>query len=160
MLNIYPQLKDETYLLRSCDDAFNLIYEKEWLDDPKVIKIINEIDKTKVITNSILESDFLGTFSPEKLSGGCKGLIMMLKSVDYFIYSSAIFGDNCLKYIFDISYDKDIDLYLCSYLFTKDKDNLRIKAKDFGTGKFINSYEDYLSDVLDVASRWWGNDNN
>lgn len=160
MLKIFTKLDNRDNLLRSCDAVFDVLYENEWLEDERVVNIINTVDKSEVVTNSILKSEFLGIFPPEKLSGGCKGLILMLKSDEPFVYSSAIFGDNCLKYIFQISQIKDIEMYLCSYLFMENYENMQVNIQDVNTGECFSNYDEYFKGVLKIASRWWDNDNN
>lgn len=160
MLKIFTKLDSQDNLIRSCDAVFNVLYENEWLEDERVINIINTVDKTEVVTNNILKSEFLGTFPPEKLSGGCKGLILMLKCDEPFIYSSAIFGDDCLKYIFQISQIKDIEMYLCSYLFMENYENMQVSIQDVSTGEYFSNYDEYFKDVLKTASKYWGNGSN
>lgn len=96
-------------------------------------------------------------FPPEKLSGGCKSLILMTKYDEPIIFSSAIFGNNCLNHIFELAKRKDISIYLCSYLFLGENDDrdMFIDAQNMHLDKHLKTYRNYFDYVLNVASRRW-----
>ncbi|WP_443596452.1 DUF4869 domain-containing protein [Agathobacter sp.] len=74
------------------DNFFDMNYEDEWLDDPFVQKMILDVDKSKLLTHSAIESHVLGIISPTKLSGGVKALILMLKGCDRIVWATACGG--------------------------------------------------------------------
>ena len=64
------------------DSVFRNNYEDEWFDEPMVQNIITSIDKNKILARGVFESEFLGIIGPDKLSGGCKALILAYKMPD------------------------------------------------------------------------------
>lgn len=107
------------YLLDTAVTLFNLEYNKDWFNDPLVKEMIKDIDKTEHIKDALFESPVLGTIPATTLSGGVKGLILILKSEqldDYDAMRSSIFGDNCVKWLIKLSYLKDFTIYMSHYL--------------------------------------------
>ena len=56
---------------------FNLFKKKEWFNRESVKRIIYNIDKTVAVKDEYLESPVFGGMAPERLSTGCKAVILM-----------------------------------------------------------------------------------
>lgn len=94
---------------RDVDVYFNNRYQKEWLQDPIVVSIIKDVDKSDLLPNGVVISPVFGAIPITRISGGAKALILMLK-VDRIWYGTAC-GDNCSDWIIKISEMRDITLY-------------------------------------------------
>lgn len=86
--------------------------EPAWFDDPEVGEIIKDIDNTYMVNSRLFYSDELGVISKEDLSGGAKGLILILKSEKYRCFSSTAFGDNCNIWLARLSFEVDFTIVL------------------------------------------------
>lgn len=93
------------------DKTFNFYKKKEWFEDEIVRRSILEIDKSKVIGGEYIESPVWGGMSPERLSTGCKAVILMQMMENPYIYGTRC-GDNCVPLILDIAEIKDVTLLL------------------------------------------------
>lgn len=82
---------------------FDLNYMDDWFDDETVRRMVLDVDKTEVINAYTALSPVLGNIPIERISGGVKGLIMILKDPDKRVYSSTIFGGNCVPWITKLS---------------------------------------------------------
>lgn len=91
-------IKPELFL-HSATKYFDDVYEPEWFDDQLVKEMVLDIDKSVVVSRNVIESPVLGQIPPQWLSGGVKGLILILKYPKKLEYSSCIFGGNCAKWI-------------------------------------------------------------
>ena len=132
---------------------FKAEYKIEWFEDETVLKMIKGIDNVKYIGDGLFKSDIFGKLLPENLSGGVKGLILMLKykqkdGKKSYIYSSAIFGDNCLKYILEIQSKIDASIIITSDLFDSNLRNASFDFYDEERHKPIKSYSEYLDFVF------------
>lgn len=100
---------------------FDLNYMDEWFEDPLVKEMVLDVDKTEVVNAYMAMSPVMGSISIEHLSGGVKGLIMILKDPDKRVYSSTIFGGNCVKWITKLSAMVDFTIVMEHSLeFTSD----------------------------------------
>lgn len=107
------------YMLNTATTLFDLENKNDWFDDPLVKEMILDIDKTEHIGDKVFKSPVLGTITSTDLSGGVKGLILILKSKQLKNYSamrSSIFGDNCVKWLIKLSYLKDFTIYMSHFL--------------------------------------------
>lgn len=107
------------HLLDTATTLFNLENKKDWFNDPLVEEMVRDVDKTEHIKDAIFESPVLGTILASELSGGVKGLILILKSKslsDYTAMRSCIFGDNCIKWLIKLSYIADFTIYMSHFL--------------------------------------------
>lgn len=77
---------------------FDNVYEDEWIEDAFVKEMIQDVDRSAVISAHIIESPVLGAITPKDLSGGVKVLILMLKD-DSFVYNLSNCGNNCAKWV-------------------------------------------------------------
>ena len=120
---------------------FDNMKEKDWFNDVYVKKIIKDIDGVTAVKDEYMEDPIFGTMSPERLSSGCKALILLYVLNNVNIYASRM-GDNCAKYIIDISKNKDITITLHhAMLFPYDFDAVVID-----NGHRIHSREDYIKE--------------
>lgn len=142
MLNIWYRGGD-IEVLEDAPNYFNNVWEEDWIIDPLVKMIIKDVDKSEVIGPHLIESSVLGPIPPERLSGGVKVLILMLKD-DSFIYNISNCGDNCAKWILEISNEKELTVYLHHIM----KFNEDFKIKILNTGKIVHTFKEYLEELF------------
>lgn len=109
-MRIYYNMDEKQYITRP-DIYFDGVYELEWFEDPFVKKIVKDIDKSEVISPRLIDSPVLGPIGPRNISGGTKTLILMYKLPDE-IFNASSCGDNCAKWILEISKLQDITINL------------------------------------------------
>lgn len=126
---------------------FDNVYEDEWIEDPFVQEMIQDIDHSKVISAHIIESPILGAITPKELSGGVKVLILMLKD-DSFIYNMSNCGNNCGKWILKIAEQKDLTVYLQHILRFEGTFEIQI----MNTGKIVHNREEYVRGLLEAEA--------
>lgn len=92
---------------------FDNVYENSWFEDNIVKDIIFDTDKSKIDGLCVL-SPVLGSISVEKLSGGCKVLILMYK-LDDFVVNLTWLSENCEDWLIKISNLKNIKVVMTGY---------------------------------------------
>lgn len=125
-------------------DYFDDVFEREWLKDEMVVRIIKEIDKTDVVRGNILESPVLGEISYRELSSGCKGLILQ-----YFTnlkISGDRFGDNCFPIMLELAETKDIEIALSHLPKLKEPFQLEF----IQSNKIVDNYYDYVTEFYRI----------
>lgn len=87
----------------------------DWLNDPVVEEMVLDIDNTKHIKDYIYDSPFIGAIPPQMLSGGVKGLILILKDTGNTcrVFASKMFGDNCVEWLRKLSFQVDFTILMC-----------------------------------------------
>ncbi len=107
--------KEKTIL--DIDTYFNNTYEREWLDDEEVKQIVRDIDNSELQGLNVI-SPVLGSISVEKISGGAKALITLLKNDNLEGYIDlCVLGENCEKWLSYIFNAKDVQVCMTSYQF-------------------------------------------
>lgn len=81
-------------------------YEDEWIVDPFVKEMIQDVDHSKVIDSGIIDSPVLGKIPPLGLSGGVKTLILV-KFEPEKVFNASTCGDNCAKWLLRIAEKED-----------------------------------------------------
>ena len=116
MINFYFSDKDYDNNERLLK-LFNWEANNSWYDD-LAVRIINDVDKTEMIAPNVFRSEHWGTFSQKDLSGGVK-MLLWLRHKDKFLelglkepftISSTLFGDNCTKWIVEISKETEVNI--------------------------------------------------
>ncbi len=88
MLNIfYGDMKEAVYNTAS---YFKYDYEENWIVDPMVKEMIQDVDKSTVIDSGVIDSPVLGKIPPIGLSGGVKTLILVLSRRKCSMYRLAV----------------------------------------------------------------------
>lgn len=148
MLKIYVgSLENE---VRSASPYFDVHYKPEWLDNELNKEIIRNVDKSEVIARNIIESPVLGTIPPQWLSGGTKALICMNSDENGYVFNLSNCGDNCAKWVFEISKRKDLTVTTHHSMNFKDAENFEVFM--LNTGKLIKSNEEYLMEYARIVS--------
>lgn len=109
MLSIY--LGDMDNAIFHPPTFFDNTYENEWITNPLSKKMILDVDKSTVIGTHLIESPVLGPISPLQLSGGVKTLMLMTFDENNNVFNATC-GDNCAKWILEISNHKDLTINL------------------------------------------------
>ena len=136
---LYVTTKCPDNLLKSVNGFFNSHKKRDWFNDDLVKKIIKDIDNTIAVKDEYLESPVFGGMAPERLSGGCKAVILM------YVQDRPVYGtkcrDNCFKSILDVAKVKDITIYL-KHCLTGWGDNFEITFVE--TGKVVTTKKDFV----------------
>lgn len=85
---------------------FKYNYNPAWLQDPDVIQMIRDVDKSEVLGTGAISSPVLGVIAPASLSGGVKTLILIDKVPDK-VFNASNCGDNCASWLLRIGEKKD-----------------------------------------------------
>lgn len=145
MIYITFKKPDKKNLVWSSSKLFNLVYKKEWFQDPFVIEMIREIDKTEYFDDNLFKSPVLGYIRAEELSGGVKTLILALKykNPDKLYYRLSSIGDNCYP-LLDQFQDK-VNVYFYGNCNPRMKHTrLRFYIED--SGKIVDNIIDYIDE--------------
>ncbi len=127
-------------------DYFDVNYEREWFRDPLVQQIVQDIDHSMVISDSVIDSPVLDLIGPRDLSNGAKTLILMLKEPEHEFNGTAI-GDNCGAWMIRIGKMHDITVvFRCIFHFhpLEERWVADINAVCDFNGMKIDSMVDYM----------------
>ena len=114
MLNIfYGDMPEAIY---NTSIYFNNTYLDKWFDDPLTLRIIEAIDKGKVVSPQCIITKALGAITARELAGGTKTLLLMRHAPER-IYNASTCGDNCAKWILKIAKESPEDLTINLYHF-------------------------------------------
>ena len=133
MLSIY--LGDMDNAIFHPPTFFDNTYEDEWITNPLSKKMILDVDKSTVIGTHLIESPVLGPISPLQLSGGVKTLMLMAFDENNNIFNATC-GDNCAKWILEISNHKNLTINLRHIMnFGKEP----FEARILNTGQIVHN---------------------
>lgn len=124
---------------------FDNVYEDEWIEDPFVKEMIQDVDSSTIISAHIIESPILGPITPKELSGGVKVLILMLKD-DSFVYNLTNCGNNCAKWVLKIAEQKDLTVYLQYMIHFEGEFEIQI----MNTGKIVHNRKEYVLGLIEA----------
>nr|WP_296458453.1 DUF4869 domain-containing protein [uncultured Acetatifactor sp.] len=124
---------------------FDNVYEDEWIEDPFVKEMIQDVDSSTVLSAHIIESPILGPITPKELSGGVKVLILMLKD-DSFVYNLTNCGNNCAKWVLKIAEQKDLTVYLQYMIRFEGEFEIQI----MNTGKIVRNQKEYVLGLIEA----------
>lgn len=101
-------------LIQNSDAVFQSDFNIENLVHPVCKKIVEFIDRSEVLYPGVIKSPVLGYIPPEKLSGGCKHVLLAWQG--NYLHQSARMGENCVEPLLWVAKDKDIYLR-CTTVF-------------------------------------------
>ena len=110
--------------------------------------VIKDIDKCEYISDKVVNSDVMGVIPSLWLSMGSK-MIMLAKYTDYPIVATWI-GDNTVKYLREISKEKDITI-IAGYLFGLFKnDSSDLTVRILNNNKITRTARDFSLEAFDL----------
>lgn len=109
MLKIY--LGDMPDVIYNTSLFFKNRYKKEWITNPTTMAMIQDIDSSKVLGNSAIESPVMGIIPPTSLSGGVKTLIL-IDNIPEKVFNASNCGDNCAAWLLKLGKKKDVTINL------------------------------------------------
>ena len=148
MLNIfYGDMPEAIY---NTSIYFNNTYLDKWFDDPLTLRIIEAIDKGKVVSPQCIITKALGAITARELAGGTKTLLLMRHAPER-IYNASTCGDNCAKWILHIAGElekqsKDLIIRL-GYLMDFGKEPFEIEVHNLGL--LVHNRKELAETVLD-----------
>ena len=120
MLNVYfGDMPDAIY---NTAVYFKNTYRDKWITDEYSRRMIKDVDRSEVMSESVIQSPVLGSITPLQLSGGVKTL-MLIKFDRQHVFNASTCGDNCAKWILDMAKDRKVVINLYHVM-------------DFGTDAF------------------------
>ena len=73
--------------------------------------MIQDVDRSTVVSEHVIDSPVLGGITPRELSGGVKTLIL-INNVSDRIFNASACGDNCAKWLLEMGKHKDVTINL------------------------------------------------
>lgn len=152
MLHVWIRRRPKNYNWDTDSDFwdFNTV---EWFNDPRVIKIIETIDKNEVrilepydpskpdYANYVIVSPVFGYITPDEISTGCKTLILSIMRGKENTYSTLRMGENVAKLMVELA--KDMDITICaetSYFFDGDVHILNDNSYTHSSIEYMNKF--------------------
>ena len=114
------------------------------VDNDFARKVLLDVEGTKVISNYVIETKYIGIVSSEKISGGVKALLLMKACPDIVINASRC-GDNCAKWIQQIGREQDLTVTMYAQMEFSNP----FEAVCVNTGKKLNSVAEYDDAYID-----------
>ena len=128
---------------------FKANYVPEWLADPLVRAILQDVDKSDYKGGNLIDSEVLGPISPGELSGGVQTLICIYKCPE-LIFDATSCGNNCARCLLEIGQKEDITVMLEYFMEFKDLEQNKIRIDN--TGVVVENYRDYTYAALDLLN--------
>lgn len=125
---------------------FKFNYNPEWFKDELVQQMIEDIDKSKVVSDQLIQSEVLGPIPPERLSGGVQTLISAYGRPD-LVFNATSCGENCAKWLLKIGEVKDITVNLRYFMPFNDMEPFKIKILNNDT--IVTNMDEYTDVALD-----------
>lgn len=141
MLNIfYGEMPEAIY---NTAVYFKNVYEEEWITSPLAMRMIKDVDKSEVLGNAVIDSPVLGKIPPVSLSGGVKTLILIANEPDK-VFNASTCGDNCAKWILELSKEREITINLRHLMNFGDGD---FEIRILNTGQIVHN----MAELVPVA---------
>ena len=144
LLNIYfgnmPQAIYDT------DTYFLNRYRNSWITKPLSQEMILDVDRSRVVSETLIESPVLGMISPRELSGGVKTLLLMANEKTQ-VYNASTCGDNCAKWILHMAKNEKL---LINLRHLMDFGHGEFKIRVVNTGKIVRN----MPQLVDEAGQF------
>lgn len=124
MLNIY--FGDMPEAIYNTAVYFKNVYKDQWITNEYSRRMIKDVDRSDVVSASVIQSPVLGSITPLQLSGGVKTL-MLIKFDRQHVFNASTCGDNCAKWILDMAKERKVVINLYHVMdFGKEAFKIRV----------------------------------
>lgn len=124
---------------------FKNTYRDSWITNPLSVQMIKDVDKSDVVSESVIESPVLGSITPLALSGGVKTL-MLVKFDREHVFNASTCGDNCAKWLLKIAEKRRVVINL-HHVMDFGKGPFKIKV--LNNGKIVKNMDELLTVTVD-----------
>ena len=143
MLNVYfGEMPDAIY---NTAVYFKNTYRDSWITNPLSVQMIKDVDKSDVVSESVIESPMLGSITPLALSGGVKTL-MLVNFDRKHVFNASSCGDNCAKWLLKIAEKRKVVINL-HHVMDFGKEPFKIKV--LNNGKIVKNMCELLTATVD-----------
>lgn len=143
MLNVYfGDMPDAIY---NTAVYFKNTYRDSWITNPLSVQMIKDVDKSDVLSESVIESPILGSITPLALSGGVKTL-MLVNFDRKHVFNASTCGDNCAKWLLKIAEKRRVVINL-HHVMDFGKGPFKIKV--LNNGKIVKNMDELLTATVD-----------
>ena len=143
MLNVY--FGDMPGAIFNTAVYFKNTYRDSWITNPLSVQMIKDVDKSDVVSESVIESPVLGSITPLALSGGVKTL-MLVNFDRKHVFNASTCGDNCAKWLLKIAEKRKVVINL-HHVMDFGKGPLKIKV--LNNGKIVKNMDELLTATVD-----------
>ena len=143
MLNVY--FGDMPGAIFNTAVYFKNTYRDSWITNPLSVQMIKDVDKSDVVSESVIESPVLGSITPLALSGGVKTL-MLVKFDREHVLNASTCGDNCAKWLLKIAENRKVVINL-HHVMDFGKGPFKIKV--LNNGKTVSNMDELLTATVD-----------
>ncbi len=109
---------------------FKNTYRDAWITNEESVRMIKDVDRSDVVSASVIQSPVLGAITPLQLSGGVKTL-MLIKFDKSHVFNASTCGDNCAKWILEMAAKRKVVINLY-HVMDFGKDDFKIKIINSG----------------------------
>ncbi len=139
MLNVYfGDMPDAIY---NTAVYFKNTYRDAWITNPLSVQMIKDVDKSDVVSASLIQSPVLGSITPLALSGGVKTL-MLVNFDRKHVFNASTCGDNCAKWLLKIAENRKVVINLHHVM---DFGKGPFKVKVINNGKIAKNMDELLA---------------
>lgn len=143
MLNVY--FGDMPGAIYNTAVYFKNTYRDSWITNPLSVQMIKDVDKSDVVSESVIESPVLGSITPLALSGGVKTL-MLVNFDRKHVFNASTCGDNCAKWLLKIAEKRKVIINL-HHVMDFGKEPFKIKV--LNNGKIVKNMSELLAATVD-----------
>lgn len=143
MLNVY--FGDMPGAIFNTAVYFKNTYRDSWVTNPLSVQMIKDVDKSDVVSESVIESPVLGSITPLALSGGVKTL-MLVNFDRKHVFNASTCGDNCAKWLLKIAEKRKVVINL-HHVMDFGKGPFKIKV--LNNGKTVSNMDELLTATVD-----------
>lgn len=143
MLNVY--FGDMPGAIFNTAVYFKNTYRDSWITNPLSVQMIKDVDKSDVVSESVIESPVLGSITPLALSGGVKTL-MLVNFDRKHVFNASTCGDNCAKWLLKIAEKRRVVINL-HHVMDFGKGPFKIKV--LNNGKIVKNMDELLIATVD-----------
>lgn len=119
-------------------------YRDDWLTKPLSKEIIQDVDKSEVVSANLIDSPVLGAISPKELSGGVKTLLLMASDKSGKVFNASTCGDNCAKWILQLGKQGKLVINLRHLM---DFGSGEFKIKVLNTGRIVRNMKELVAEA-------------
>lgn len=143
MLNVY--FGDMPGAIFNTAVYFKNTYRDSWITNPLSVQMIKDVDKSDVVSESVIESPVLGSITPLALSGGVKTLMLVNFDREH-VFNASTCGDNCAKWLLKIAENRKVVINL-HHVMDFGKGPFKIKV--LNNGKIVKNMDELLTATVD-----------